>query len=44
MGIRTSYEIDQERNALKAPRGDFAGTQGNVAGAGPSAVLTAVEK
>jgi len=29
LGIRTSYEIDQERYALKALRGDFAGSDAN---------------
>ena len=27
MGFRTSYEIELERNALKALRGDYAGVQ-----------------
>lgn len=27
MGFRTSYEIEQERNALKALRGDYAGVR-----------------
>lgn len=31
MGIRTSYEIDQERYALKAFRGDFGDAAGDVA-------------
>jgi hypothetical protein len=44
MGIRTSYEIDQERYALKALRGDFAGTQGTVPGAGASAMPAVAEK
>jgi hypothetical protein len=29
MGVRTQSEIEQERYALKALRGDFAGTSGN---------------
>jgi len=31
MGFRTSYEIDQERYALKAFRGDFGEVAGDVA-------------
>jgi hypothetical protein len=27
MGFRTSYEIELERNALKAMRGDYVGVQ-----------------
>jgi hypothetical protein len=44
MGIRTSYEIDYERYALKAMRGDFADSQQDQNGVGPSAVLAAAEK
>ncbi len=29
LGFRTSYEIEQERRALKALRGDFEGASGN---------------
>jgi hypothetical protein len=31
MGIRTSYEIEQERYALKAFKGDFGDVAGDVA-------------
>ena len=44
MGVRTSYEIDHERYALKALRGDFAESQANVPAAGLSTVLAAAEK
>jgi hypothetical protein len=43
MGIRTSYEIDYERYALKAMRGDFANTQGNASQSSPAAALAAAE-
>jgi hypothetical protein len=44
MGIRTSYEIDHERYALKAMRGDFTHSHQNESAAGPSAALAAAEK
>jgi hypothetical protein len=43
MGIRTSYEIDYERCALKAMRGDFANTQENASKSSPAAALAAAE-
>lgn len=44
MGVRTSYEIDHERYALKAMRGDFAASERDALKAGPSAMLAAAEK
>jgi hypothetical protein len=43
MGIRTSYEIDHERYALKAMRGDFTQSRSD-SGATASAALAAAEK
>jgi hypothetical protein len=40
--VRTQSEIEQERYALKALRGDFAQTERTGAGDGASQVLTAV--
>lgn len=44
LGIRTSYEIDYERYALKALRGDFRQSGPGKSGATPAAALKAVEK
>jgi hypothetical protein len=44
LGIRTSYEIDYERYALKAMRGDFADTEQSASRASPAAILAAAEK
>jgi hypothetical protein len=43
LGIRTSYEIDYERYALKAMRGDFANTQEKASQSRPAAALAAAE-
>lgn len=43
MGIRTSYEIDYERYALKAMRGDFANIQENASQSSSAAALAAAE-
>jgi len=43
MGIRTSYEIDHERYALKALRGDFVGSRQSHARTSPEAALEAAE-
>ena len=42
LGFRTIYEIEQERNALKALRGDFTRVDeaSDKAGAAPQAVQT----
>ena len=44
LGIRTSYEIDYERYALKALRGDFSHSDPGESGSSPAAVLAAAEK
>ena len=44
LGIRTSYEIDYERYALKALRGDFTHSDRGKSGSTPAAALEAVEK
>lgn len=44
MGIRTSYEIDRERYALKALRGDFHASLPNNGGSTAGAALAATEK
>jgi hypothetical protein len=44
MGIRTSYEIDYERYALKALRGDFADRQRGTAQSTPAELLAATAK
>lgn len=44
MGIRTSYEIDEERYALKALRGDFNASLSNNLATTPGAVLAAAVK
>jgi hypothetical protein len=44
MGIRTSYEIDYERNALKALRGDFRSVQQEQPHSTPAKALEAAEK
>jgi hypothetical protein len=44
LGIRTSYEIDYERYALKALRGDFAQSDRRESKATPAAALAAAEK
>lgn len=44
MGIRTSYEIDHERYALKALRGDFEAARQDNAGSTSRAALHAAEK
>lgn len=44
LGIRTSYEIDYERYALKALRGDFAHSAPGDSGSTPDAALEAAEK
>lgn len=41
LGFRTSYEIDQERYALKAFRGDFGDVAGDVAKSAAAAGITA---
>lgn len=41
LGFRTSYEIDQERHALKALRGDYAGVEGAAADRGAIAFAAA---
>jgi hypothetical protein len=43
MGVRTSYEIDQERYALKAIRGDFGEASSEASALTPAAVLAATE-
>jgi hypothetical protein len=43
-GIRTSYEIDYERYALKALRGDFSITGQSQKDVSPKAVLQSMEK
>jgi hypothetical protein len=43
-GVRTSYEIDYERYALKALRGDFRHTGQNPNQANPKAVLQSMQK
>ena len=43
MGIRTSYEIDYERNALKALRGDFRSVAQEQPSLTPAEVLEAAE-
>jgi hypothetical protein len=44
MGIRTSYEIDYERYALKALRGDFKTIGQNQIGSTPQEVLKSVQR
>lgn len=44
MGIRTSYEIDYERNALKALRGDFRSVAQEQPSLTPAKALEAAEK
>ena len=44
MGIRTSYEIDYERYALKALRGDFGGFSDGQAASSPQEALEAAAK
>jgi hypothetical protein len=44
MGIRTSYEIDHERNALKALRGDFRLVEQGQSCSTPAKALEAAEK
>ena len=44
LGIRTSYEIDYERYALKALRGDFDHLHRHASGAAPKSALQAAEK
>jgi hypothetical protein len=44
LGIRTSYEIDYERYALKALRGDFANAQQGVSQPNSAELLAAAEK
>ena len=44
MGIRTSYEIDYERNALKALRGDFRSVAQEQQNSTPAKALAAAEK
>ena len=44
LGIRTSYEIDYERYALKALRGDFAASGRNASVTTPTEALAAAEK
>ena len=44
LGIRTSYEIDYERYALKALRGDFSRSDPGESGSTPAATLAAAEK
>jgi hypothetical protein len=44
MGIRTSYEIDYERYALKALRGDFAAGNSEDSTLTPAAALAAAEQ
>jgi hypothetical protein len=43
MGVRTSYEIDQERYALKALRGDFDHADTDSSPLTPEAILAATE-
>jgi hypothetical protein len=43
MGVRTSYEIDQERYALKALGGDFGEANDETSALTPAAVLAATE-
>jgi len=44
LGIRTSYEIDYERYALKAIRGDFSNSDPGESGATAAGALAAAEK
>jgi len=44
LGIRTSYEIDYERYALKSLRGDFSHSDPGESGSSTGAALAAVEK
>jgi hypothetical protein len=44
MGIRTSYEIDYERYALKALRGDFSGFSDGQTASSPREALEAATK
>ncbi len=44
LGIRTSYEIDYERYALKTLRGDFSSCDSGESASTAGAVLAAVEK
>lgn len=44
LGIRTSDEIDYERYALKALRGDFSGSDPGKSGFTPAAALAAAEQ
>lgn len=44
LGIRTSYEIDYERYALKAMRGDFAQSDRRESKATPTEALAAAQK
>lgn len=44
LGVRTSYEIDYERYALKALRGDFANAEQSRSDATPARMLDAVQK
>ena len=43
-GVRTAYEIDQERYALKALRGDFATTPDGAAASGWAASAATAEQ
>jgi len=44
LGIRTSYEIDYERYALKSLRGDFSHSDPGESESSPAAALAAAEK
>ncbi len=44
LGIRTSYEIDYERYALKTLRGDFSHSDAGESGYSPAAAIAAAEK
>lgn len=44
LGIRTSYEIDYERYALKSLRGDFSHSDPGESDSSPAAALAAAEK
>jgi len=44
LGIRTSYEIDYERYALKSLRGDFSHSDPGESESSPAAALSAAEK
>jgi hypothetical protein len=43
LGVRTQTEIEQERNALKALRGDFRPVSGDAAARGPAAAERALQ-